>query len=168
MRARLGAAKKIKGTLQAHSLNSPLPLFYLSLTPLHPFLPPFIFWPVEITCPLARAHHQSHDSLRVASVMAAALIESRGRVRLCLCLDTVVCAWEMTSEWKVYFFFNLLKAPCLSGLHLCLLLPLFPPPLSVSLRLSGHSAQALRGWSSVCLAVPLLFSPFFCAVYQSI
>ena len=84
---------------------------------LHPFLPPFISRAVEITCPLARAHHQSHDSLRIATVMAAALIESRGRVRLCLCLDTVVCAWEMTSEWKVYFF-NLLKAPCLCALHL--------------------------------------------------
>lgn len=59
---------------------------------LHPFLPPFISRAVEITCPLARAHHQSHDSLRVATIMAVALIESRGRVRLCLCLDTVVCA----------------------------------------------------------------------------
>lgn len=66
---------------------------FLSLPPsLHPFLPPFISRAVEITCPLARAHHQSHDSLRIATVMAAALIESRGRVRLCLCLDTVVCA----------------------------------------------------------------------------
>lgn len=65
---------------------------------LHPFLPPLISWAVEITCPFARAHHQSHDSLRVPSVMAGTVIESRGRVHLCLCLDTILCAWEMTSK----------------------------------------------------------------------
>lgn len=65
---------------------------------LHPFLPLLISWAVEITCPLARAHHQSHDSLRVPSVMAGTVIESRGRVHLCLCLDTILCAWEMTSK----------------------------------------------------------------------
>lgn len=82
-----------------------LTLFFLfpsSLHSPHPFLPPFISWAVEITCPLARAHHQSHDSLHIANVMAAALIESRGCAHLCLCLDTVAC--EMTPERKVYFF----------------------------------------------------------------
>lgn len=129
----------------------------LSPRSLHPFLPPFISRAVEITCPLARAHHQSHDSLRVATVMAAALIESRGRMRLCLCLDTVVRAWEMTSEWKVYFF-NLLKAACLSALHLVH----SRPPLSVSLlAISRHITHALQGWSGVCLTLPPLFSFLF-------
>ena len=77
------------------------PLFPYSL---HPYLLPIISRAVQITCPLARAHHQFHDSLHVASIMAAALIESKGRVRLCLRLDTVICAQEMTSEGQVNFF----------------------------------------------------------------
>lgn len=143
-----------------------LTLLFLSFTSFmsfprsqHSFLPPFISWAVEITCPLARAHHQSHDSLRVASVTAAALIESRGRVRLYFCLDTAACTWKMTFELKVYFF-NLFK----SIIFVC------PPPracaLCPSLRLSpsisDHISHALQGWSGVLLTLPpsLVFLTF--------
>lgn len=117
---------------------------------LHPFLPPFISWAIEITCPLARAHHQFHDSLRVATVMAASLIESRACPHLCLCLDTVICGRD---DFQMKgLFFNLLQLRCLPTL--CW------PPSYLPFNSQPNSCT-FQGANVVFLTLTPLFSFFF-------
>lgn len=119
--------KKIKGTLQAHSLNSPLPLFLSfphSLTSipssLHLLASRNYLSPCKgaSSIPWFIACCQRNGSCFDWIEGARAFVSLLGHSCVCVRDDF---------RMKGLFFFNLLKAPCLSGLHLCLLLPLSPP-----------------------------------------
>lgn len=132
----------------------PPPLPTVSTAAPYPFLPPFISRAAEITCPLARAHHQLCDSSLVAAVMAAALIESRGRACRCLCVDTVICGVRDGPGMKGLFF-NLLKAlVCFAVRSLPPAGSSSPPPRPLPPRRSSYHPRGGGGSSGPGVMFP--------------
>lgn len=159
--------KRKKGHTPGPQTTLPILLALLFLFSIFPSLPTFI--PSSLQLPASR-NYLSHCKGASSIPWFIACCQRNGS-----CFDWIEGAHAFVSllghscvckRWLLnerFIFLNLLKAPCLSALHLCLCSLCAPPPLSF--HLCSHGAHALWGWSSVCSAVPPLFSLlFFCSL----